>query len=432
MRRQDPRRKPGESLPPCTRQEGAVLVVLALSLPVLLLFLALVFDVGEFYDARQRMQTAADAGAVAGALEIYRGSTSLVVSAAREATAANGFTHGTSSVTVTVNQPPANGDFAGNSRYVEVIVSQPQRPHFWLGRNSVTVSARAVAGSPTRPTCIYQLDPTTLPQALRVVSNSSLTALNCDIMVNSRDPWALYIVNSSQVTAQEISVVGGYLVASGSTVSPTPQTGVPVEADPLRGLQPPAANPCNFSNVAACTSGRRTYNPGVYCTNLANRGIRLSSNCQATFSPGTYVLRGGGMVVNNPRSVSGTDVTFYNTGDNTYPEGPIAIYSTNPARPVTLSAPTTGSLAHILFFQDRNLDFDTNPMALSSAVNLTGILYFPTQALQFAGSSPQAIAGAILARSLSVENESRVTVTLPQPLPGNYPLNLLQRPSLVE
>lgn len=431
MRHRDSPRKLGESLPPSPRQEGAVLVVLALSLPVLMLFLALALDVGAFYDARQRMQTAADAGALAGALEIYRGNAGLAVTAAREATAANGFSHGTSGVTVTVNQPPANGDFAGNARYAEVIVSQPQRPHFWLGRNSVTVSARAVAGSRTRPTCIYQLDPTTLPQALQVTSNSRVTASNCGIMVNSRDSQALYVANNSNVTAQEISVVGGYRLASGGTVNPTPQTGVPVEADPLQSLQPPAVGACNFTNVTACTSGTRIYAPGVYCSNLANRGIRLSNNCRATFNPGTYVLRGGGMVINNPRSVSGTDVTFYNTGDSTYPVGPIAI-SVNPNRPVALSAPTTGGLAHILFFQDRSLGPATNPMALSSAVSLTGILYFPTQALQITGSSPQAITGAILAQSLSVGNASQVTVTLPQSLPSNFPLNLQQRPSLAE
>jgi hypothetical protein len=411
-------------------QRGSVLVVLALSLPVLLLFLALVLDVGEFYDTRQRMQTAADAGALAGALEIYRGSTSLVVSAAQEAAAANGFTYGTAGVTVTVNQPPTNGGYAGNARYVEVIVSQGQRPHFWLGRSSVTVSARAVAGLRTRPTCIYQLDPATLPRALQLTSNSRLTASNCGIMVNSRDSGALYVANSSNVTAQEISIVGGYRLASGGTVSPTPQTGVPVQPDPLQSLQPPAVGGCNFTNITACTSGTRTYTPGVYCTNLANRGIRLSNNCRATFNPGTYVLRGGGMVVNNPRSVTGTGVNFYNTGDNTYPEGPIAI-SVNPNRPVVLSARTTGALAHVLFFQDRNLNPATNMMTLSSSVSLTGILYFPTQALQITGSNPQPITGAILAQSLS-ESSSQVTVTLPQPLPGNYPLNLLQRPSLVE
>ena len=81
-----------------------------------------------------------------------------------------------------------------------------------------------MAGSRTRPTCIYQLDPTTLPQALQVTSNSRLTASNCGIMVNSQDSQALYVANSSNVTAQEISIVGGYRLASGGTVSPTPQT----------------------------------------------------------------------------------------------------------------------------------------------------------------------------------------------------------------
>lgn len=403
--------------------------MLALSLPVLMLFLALALDVGALYDARARMQTAADAGALAGALEIYRGNASLVVTAAREATAKNGFTHGSSGVTVTVNQPPASGDFAGNARYAEVIVSQPQRPHFWLGRNSVTVSARAVAGARIRPTCIHQLDPTTLPQALRVTQGSRVTASDCGIWVNSGDSEAFYVANSSNVTAQEIAVAGGYRLTSGGTATPTPQTGVPAEPDPLQSLPPPAIGGCNFTNIPDCTSGTRTYSPGVYCTNLANRGIRLSNNCQATFLPGTYILRGRGMLINTPRPVSGIGVTFYNTGDSTYPAGPIVLARGNP---LVLSAPTTGSWAHILFFQDRSLGSATNSVNLSNRVSLTGILYFPTQALKITGSSSQAITGAILAQSLWVRNSSQVTVTLPQPLPSNFPLDLLQRPSLVE
>ncbi|NLG49996.1 MAG: hypothetical protein GX552_07800 [Chloroflexi bacterium] len=58
----------------CERQEtGAVLVQTALLLVVLLLFVGLAVDVGSLYTERQRMQNAADAGALAGAHAICFG-----------------------------------------------------------------------------------------------------------------------------------------------------------------------------------------------------------------------------------------------------------------------------------------------------------------------------------------------------------------------
>jgi hypothetical protein len=56
-----------------SKRRGQVLVLVALSLLVLILFVALAVDVGNFYAQRRRMQNAADAGALAGAQELCFG-----------------------------------------------------------------------------------------------------------------------------------------------------------------------------------------------------------------------------------------------------------------------------------------------------------------------------------------------------------------------
>jgi uncharacterized membrane protein len=92
---------------------------------VVMAFAGLALDASYMYFRKRAMQTAADAGAYAGALELLRGNTS-PTAAAKNDTALNGFTDGASSVAVSVNYPPSSGSKSGNTSFVEVIVTQPQ------------------------------------------------------------------------------------------------------------------------------------------------------------------------------------------------------------------------------------------------------------------------------------------------------------------
>jgi Flp pilus assembly protein TadG len=70
------------------REDGAVLVVVALTMAVLLGFSALVIDMGALYLEKSRLQSALDAAALAGAQELP--DTAGAASAARKYYAANG------------------------------------------------------------------------------------------------------------------------------------------------------------------------------------------------------------------------------------------------------------------------------------------------------------------------------------------------------
>jgi uncharacterized membrane protein len=83
---------------------GQILVLTTLAMVAIIGFAALVVDIGFMYSARRRMQTAADAAAVAGATALRDGQS--VTASAKNGSSINGFTDGQSNVTVTVNNPP--------------------------------------------------------------------------------------------------------------------------------------------------------------------------------------------------------------------------------------------------------------------------------------------------------------------------------------
>jgi hypothetical protein len=413
-----------------TREEGNVLPIAALGMTVLLGFMGLALDFGYLYRHKRIMQTAADAGAMAGASEVYRNKASLVAGSSLGATASNGFTNGSAGVSVTVNNGPASGYYQGNQQYVEVIITQNAPSHFIqvFGITSTLVRARAVAGVGARSAnCIYALDPAE-EKALTVTSQSRVTA-SCGIVDNSRAYNAFNIESGSNVAATSISVTGGSNVTSGSGVSPTPMTSVPPEPDPLGYLQPPAFNGCTYNGQVKVSSGTFTLNPGTYCG-----GIEIASGSTVTFNPGLYYIKDdgdkGGFLVASGSSVKGTGVTFFNTGGEKY--RPIEIMSGSSA---DLAAPTSGPWANILFYQDRNAgkpgDKYMNLIQSNIVAKFKGIMYFPTQILGLATSnSTVTVTGSIIARTILVESGSNVIVHGDgSGQPGNSPLKRL---SLVE
>lgn len=370
--------------------EGQALVLTAVALVVLMLMAGLGIDVGFLRYQKQQMQKAADAGAIAGASELIYGTPALAKVAAQNDTSANGFTNGNNGTTIQVNIPPASGPFAGDNSYVEVIVAQAQ-PTFFMrvgGFNAVNVRGRAVAAIGSSSGCIYALDPTDSGTFL-VDGNDSVLA-TCGILVESSSQTALTKPGASgTVQGSTIGVVGGY---SGSGFHPTPTTGIAPFDDPL-------ANVCSTISSSSCPelipaakcvnyTNQTTISPNTYCG-----GITLPANATYTFQPGVYILLGGGLTANGNQTLNGSGVVFYNTWNGTYSYGGVSIGGNVT---VNLSAPTTGSEAAILFFQDRSVPAPTkinncNQTNCSSFLGTTGesfsgALYFPTTGLEFKGT----------------------------------------------
>ena len=367
------------------KSRGQMMVLVGAGLAVMIAMAGVVVDVGMLYVTRRQMQTAADAAAVAGANALHGSSTVSAgyATAAKDAAGNNGFSDGVNSVSVTAAQIGCPG--AAGQQCVQANVSQPVPVYFLraLGYTTMNVATTAVAGGINSPACVFALDPTA-SKALTVNGGTSIISA-CGILVDSSDPNALYGGSSSlSVTASSIGVQGGYTASSGW--NPTPQSGIAPAPDPLLNfVEPPVPTSCDYNLGNINTDTALTH--GTYCGGLKITGGNI------TFGPGLYTIMGGGIKVTGTNSaLSGTGVTFFNTGgtigNTPYHYGAVSLGSNGT---VTLVAPTSGQYQGMLFLQDRTITPNgpdaSNIVGGGSNSVFDGILYFPTTSLTYSGSS---------------------------------------------
>jgi hypothetical protein len=424
-------------------ESGQVLVLSVFCLPILLAFLALAVEVGLLFDAKRQLQTAADAAAIAGAAEINFGD---FVSAAKTAATQNGFTNGTNGVTVQVNPSgttvpsPASGAFAGQSGYLEVIISQVEPTYFMNFVNSIinlnfgtmTVSARSVAALGASQNCVYTLG--TSGVDITVNGASQLNAPGCGILDNSSSSPAMSVSGSGMVTAGSVSVVGTAVTDnSGSKITPTAVNGVAPGSDPLAFLQPPSlassscvADPINGTFFAA--SAAKTVGPSSASGTVCYNGLNISNGATVTLTPGTYVINGTFTISGGATLNAGSGTTFYLPSTSTgtgYVNGSVDIAG---GVTVTLVAPTSGTYNGILFYQDRS-NPNTPTIAGGASATMKGILYFPDAQVNMSNGTGTNMFTPIIAKTLSITGGSTFQ---DNNYSGVNPSSPLSSPRLVE
>ena len=393
---------------PVQYQSGAVAILTALLLPLLLGFMALALDVGFVLLNKNQMQVAADAAALVAAGAIQHGQdVNAAVSLARSASQANGFTNGVDHAVVSVTIPPGGTEvFANDSHFVRVTVSQPVNAFLaWIfGITHTDTAATAVSGpAGSSLPCMLTLA-SAAPGALTIQGNGVVTATTCGMYVNSTSSSAMQLSGNVTVTSSTIQVAGDY-TASGNVHTSPITTGAAITADPFIGLLMPVFSGCTYTNFSRSGNGNVTLNPGTYCG-----GISLTGNYTVVFSPGVYHLYGGGLnFAGNISPVSGVGVSFYNSGNTTtYPFSPFNL-SGNIA--VNMSAPTTGTYAGMLLMQNPLNTQTANINGNSSSV-MAGNLYFPKNNLNLTGNSGTDIPiGSVVALKVSVQGNTRFNMT---------------------
>ena len=376
-----------------TSQHGAVALYVGLTMPVLLGGAGLAVDVGSWYQAKRTAQVAVDAAAYAAALDMARQGLSgtpdmtAVRAAANDAAARNGVPG-----PVTVNNPPLAGLAAGDGRAIEVILAEPA-PLFFAGMfldAAPQVQARAVAKAVVSDACVWSLHPSARG-AFTVAGNANVD-LACGVVVNSdHEEAALEQTGASCLRATSVTVRGEY---SGKCVTPEPEVFAPSYGDPLSALEAPAIGACDHTSKLNLTGGTQFLTPGVYCNDISISGGHV------VFQPGLYVLKGdlqvsGNATLTNEENWAG-GVTFYLTGSG----GKYATVTIASGADVTLTPMTTGPLANVLFFQDPNAPSNgKNKFTGGSTMHLTGILYFPSQHVEFTGGSSMKDSSVLLVAS---------------------------------
>lgn len=354
-------------------EAGNVAMYLALSMPVFLGAAGLAVDATSWYTTKRSVQNGVDAAAYAGALSLasqglaHSPDLTAIQAAADDAASRNGL-----ATPVTLSLP-------GGSQVEVTATGEGATPFTGMFFASApAIPARAVAKAVVADACVWALHPSA--KGALTVSGSAGVDLDCGVVVNSSHPdAAIDQGGTSCLSATSITVAGGY---SGSCVSPDPEVLSPNYGDPLSSLVEPVVGSCDHNAKVNVSSGSSAIlTPGVYC-----KGVSI--NGDVVFEPGLYIMDGVGMdiqsnaiVTNNEDAFGG--VTFYLTGSGSK----YADVSISSGSQITLTPMTSGPLANVLFFQDRDAKNAQSKFTGQSQMDLTGIIYFPSSEVEFAGGS---------------------------------------------
>jgi hypothetical protein len=418
-------------------QRGSAAVLFAGGVMMLVGMAAISVDLSYLFVLRGKLQTTADAAALAAVGEVddeTARATALNYAALNMPSGNHGAVLATNDVrtgiwdfrakTFTPGAAPANAlrvitrRAEGNGNAVGLFFAQA------LGFTAADVETQAIAaeivvGAP----CLMSLDPAA--SAATKVNNGTVIADGCAFHTNSNAPDALDIASGGVMEADSVCVRGG--VAGNGNSTPGPQTNCPPLADPLADMAPPSYGGCDFNNVKY-SNGTHTLTPGVYCG-----GIGLSGSAQVDFLPGEYIIKGGTMkTTGNSASMQGDEVMFYFTDD--------AVLNLAGQGTLDLSAPTSGDYKGMLFYGDPDSDPDIKH-GFSGNGNMTydGVMYFPGHELTATGngtgstSAGNTVAIARLLKfggngSLTFKYDPAAPVPLPDDLANFSPYT---KPSLV-
>jgi Flp pilus assembly protein TadG len=353
-------------------ERGAMAVMVALLLPVIMGLAGLVLDVGSWYVTKAQLQNAADAAALAGA-GYLPGSPASAASAARTYAAYN-----VSGATVT-SVTPYNGD----STQIQVTVSKTGSASFSsiLGITSPTITATAVAQS--------------------VQSEGS----DGFIYAGSTACNAISITSSGKVTATSLWSNGGFSVSGNSNSVSVTDT---VDAGNSSCSFPSQLNPPGATNVGTYTGWPvplPTAAQGNLPSSCSSASIIISSSSWTTSNPpGIYCTTGTISIVNS----GGLTLSGYEfVSENTSPYAILVISSGN----LTLSgycpsSCSSGSTPQTLFYATVGGIYFSN----SGNSACTGDMFAPAGQVYMAVSGGTNT-GFIEASTTALTNSGNTTLT---------------------
>ena len=361
---------------PSHQESGQILVLTAVSMIALMGIMAITLDASFMFEKRNRLHAVADAAAKSAAIEIVRNPS--VTQAGLEAFAdqqalAHNFTStrqgGTTSVVI--NRPPTSGTFAGNTSYVEAVVSEVTSTFFAkiLGWTNMTPLATAVAGAGNPSSCMIIKEDLT-------IGNTTLNMNGCGVAVGGDLDGTNPNATISGTPPPAVGVTGtctGTCTGMGNLT-----TGVPLPDDPLAGLAVPA-------NPGGCNPGTAaTLPPGCYS---------LIDTSVTTLNPGLFYITGEVRIDN----LSGTGVLLFIAAGG-------KLTSQN-NKEIHLTAQTSGTYNGIAIFQDpsNSSNWDAGQNFL---IDIKGAIYMPGTDVDFPNALTFVNTGCTLfiAKSLKIRN----------------------------
>lgn len=365
-------------------QRGAIAVIAGLVLLMLLVIAGIVVDVGYMLLTRTRLQTFADAAALACANANLRSANSCTSATGTDSTLIQAINSHGDAVTMTV---PVACTASGQSNCVQATATSTRGTFFMrlIGRPSVTVSAIAKAGSATGSPCVVALGRSTDGKKNFTVSGGSIVnAPGCAVQSNAA--WSV-TGGSTQVNAGQINYVDTY--RCDGTCAPN-GTQTPAQTDPFASLTVPTfpAYTCASSACNSCSGATCTFQPGTYTD-----GLTVSGGGNATFLPGNYHIQNRKLTI-SASAANGSGVSFYLSSGST-----LTISSGSSV--VNFSAPAGG----MLIWQAASVTGDST-ISGGGNTTLNGSIYIPRAKLTLSGGSDGMDLGTVVAGQVTVSGGS--------------------------
>jgi hypothetical protein len=379
---------------------GNVVVLFGLSVPVLAMGVGGAVDYARYTAAVSGIRSIADGAALAGAQAMrLSNATSRSVSATASAYVGGHTTTGMATIAVATN-------VVGATVAVQLDQNVPTVMGRFAGVSKMHVSASAKArlAGGSLPNCMIALDPTA--SAATLVDQATVTATGCQIFSDASPADGLSISDGARISAGIVCSHGGAKNDGTASITPPAQTDCPTLVDPLASRAQPTVGSCNFNGLKIA-HGSHTLSPGVYCG-----GLQISGNANVNLLAGTYVIKGGQLLLKAGGSLSGTDVTIFLTGSG-------ATLNVENHSSVSLTAPSTGANAGMLVIEDRASPLgQTHSFASRNAPNMLGTIYLPQGYLNIgtkgAGGGSGVAVGAssawtvIVARQIAIADQQAV------------------------
>jgi Flp pilus assembly protein TadG len=381
---------------------GNVGVISAIAVPVLVLGVGGGLDYGLAASTRTEFQGLADGAALAGVrsfmlanatAQSVSGLISGFVSAQRGSRAPNAV------VTSNVSQNLGTVTVQIDGDYSTVFLRM-------VGMPTIHVSTKATARLLTSsvPNCLIALD-SFAGHAIEI-DKGGVLGPHCMLYSDSTAADALKISGGATVTAAAICSAGGVKDDSNSAVSPPPRTDCPSLSDPLATIPQPSLGTCTEMNMKL-QDAVTTLMGGVYCG-----GLEIGGKSVVSISQGLYVIKDGALKIKDSAAVSGSDVTFFLTGQN-------AVLDLDNGTSINLSAPKNGPLAGMLIFEDRSAQLNQHHQIKSrNAPNMLGTIYLSRGILdigiQYGGGGkglPVAQSSdwtVVIARQVSIQDDMQI------------------------
>lgn len=382
------------------QKAGNIAITTAIAAPAVFGSAGLAFDYYTLAQQRVKLQATADAAALAATKELtvsLTGSDYAIEIAKQYA----------SSLFTGIDP---NGHLETNAKYLEkdrgikVNLAYTWQPFFAQYFNTsvtpikVTATAK-LAGNAL--TCVIGLmQPQVMAKsAIHLDNRSVLQADGCSVYSNSEHRYSMRADDNAKMVAQSICAAGGIFQTGQADFEPEPMLDCPKITNPLVGRANPDHTGCDFRD--AVVTADSTLRPGIYCG-----GLKISGNARIKLDPGIYVIKDGPFLVEESTQISGTGVGFFLTGVG-------SVFEFQQDTTIDLSAPETGPMAGLLFFEDLDVphSFNFNPFFLkfmpssvrlhkissNNARNLLGTIYLARSILLVNANAPVADTSAYTA-----------------------------------